>query len=70
MLLVGIRKRVRNAGFWVDDQGSVNSCPEPRYMSVPKEGALLLNHGELIGEGLAGLNGALCHIGRAIKPAR
>lgn len=69
MLLVGKRKGVWNAGFGVDDEGAVDSCSEPGEMGMPEKGALLLNQGELVGEGLAGLNGALCDVRWAIEPA-
>lgn len=70
MLLVGKREGVWNADFRVDDEGAVDSCPEPVDMGMPEKGALLLNQSELIGERLPGLNGALCDVRRAVEPAR
>jgi len=42
----------------------------PREMGVPKEGASLVRHAEVVGVSLPSFYGALGYVGRSIRPCR
>jgi hypothetical protein len=62
MLFMWVRKWVGDTSFWINHEGTINSGPEPRNMSMPKKGALLVHQCEIIRKSLAGLNWALCNV--------
>lgn len=62
MLFIRELKRVWDTGLWIYNNGTINSASKPRKVSMPKEGALLLNQCELISESLARLNGTLGNV--------
>lgn len=62
MLLIRVIKWVRDPSFWINHKGTINSGPEPRNMSMPEKGALLVLQCEVIRKCLAGLNWALCNV--------
>lgn len=68
--LVGFRERVWNATFGQDDDGSVQGCPEPKYVCVPKEGAPLAGDGEVVHIALTRLDRALGNVRRPVGPPR
>lgn len=51
-----------------NDERSVDSCPKPLEMSVPKESPSLANNGEVVHIALPCLNGTLCDISWPICP--
>jgi hypothetical protein len=69
MLFVWVLEWVWDPRLWIYDQGTINCGPEPGNMSMPKEGALLPHHCELICESLTRLNRALGDIRRSVEPA-
>jgi hypothetical protein len=62
MLFKWVIKWVREPSFWMNNKGTINGGPEPRNMSMPEKGALLVHQCEVIRKSLAGLNWALCNV--------
>jgi len=69
MLLIWVLKWVRDPRLWIYHKGTIKSSPEPRNMSMPEKGALLIHQCELIRKSLARLNWTLCDVRRPIEPA-
>jgi len=65
---VGLGERVGCILFRVDDESSINSCPEPRTVCMPPECAFLAIDGEPIGVAPPGPDRTLSYELRAICP--
>jgi hypothetical protein len=67
-LLVRRRERVGVAAPRADDEGAVHRGAEEGGVRVPPQRALLPRHAEPVRVGAAGLDGALRHHARAVRP--
>ncbi len=68
MLFMWVLKWVGDPRLWIYYKGTIKSGPEPRNMSMPEKGTLLLHQCELIRKSLASLNWTLCDVLRPIEP--
>lgn len=62
MLFKRVLKWVRYSSFWINHEGTIYCCPQPRKVSVPEKGTLLVHQCELIRKRLASLNWTLGNV--------
>lgn len=66
---MGFGKGVREATLGEDDDGAMDSGPDPGDMGMVEEGSPLAYDGEVVGIALSALNWALRYVGRSICPS-
>lgn len=65
---VGLLEGIGVVAAGEDDDGAVKGGSEPGQVGVPEERPSLAGDGEIVSVGVAGLDGALGHVGRAVGP--
>lgn len=69
-LFDGLLEGVRNPKFGVNNEGSIDCSSKPSAVSMPPQGPFLILNGESVGVARPGLNRALSHVLRPVRPRR